>query len=651
MANVEDADFKPYHTGKPKYVANARQAQFIFWDGEGITPEGQARQNYVLFGNSAGFRIVGWALNTEQCLSLMMDTERKYPSAIHVGFAFGYDTEMILRDLSIRHLKILRARGHVRWHGYRIEYRKSKWLQVTHNTKDEKLTIRIWDVWSFFATSFAKAVREYLDDVTDEVMERIDKGKASRGQFTYAQLDSHIIPYWEEENRLGVRLMDSLRERLYGADLPIRQWHGPGAIATFAMRKNNVQLAMSEVPDEVSTASQFAYAGGRFELFKVGWHKGNVYAYDIRSAYPAAIADLPNLAHGQWRYVESPTTIERFGVYHIRFTCPELFSAKPMPYFYRDERHAIHYPNIVQGWYWSPEAHVSKYLGNQAEILEGWVFDHDPSDKPLSWIREVYATRAQWKRDGNPSQIALKLLMNSMYGKFAQRVGWERFDGPPRWHQLEWAGWVTSRTRAMLFRAMAEAHGKHALLGVETDGIFSSQPLSLDVGPDLGQWEVSEYESMLYLQSGFYFKKTGDGWESKYRGFDKGTISSDDAIAALAKWRPWSDDTDSLGALVGTTTRFMSMGTYLRMENADDWRNMWVTAPRELALGRDGKRIHRPMFCPECQNRISPADAAHTLTVSRPVGGTSVPHSLPWIGKDDNPFREFAEDELGVMAQ
>jgi hypothetical protein len=77
---------------------------------------------------------------------------------------------------------------------------------------------------------------------------------------------------------------------------------------------------------------------------------------------------------------------------------------------------------------------------------------------------------------------------------------------------------------------------------------------------------------------------------------------------------------------------------------------MWVTAPRELKLGRDGKRIHRSMFCPECQQRISPADAMHTLTVTKPVGGTSMPHSLPWVGRtDDNPFREFAEDELGVM--
>lgn len=638
---INDATVKPYHDIRKRKYGDPFTAEFIAWDGEGITPEGKYRQNFVLFGNSKGFRVLSQRLTTDECLALIIDTERAYPTAIHVGFAFGYDTEMILADLSIRHLHVLKRRGHVRWKGYRIEYRKGKWFQVTLKNKDESVTARIWDVWSFFGTSFVAAVEEYLGNVPE--LERIKAGKSARHEFTYADLDEHIIPYWESELVLTVKVMDSLRERLYGADLRIRQWHGPGAIATYAMRRNNVQAAKAITPDEVNLASQFGYAGGRFELFKVGLHRGPVYAYDIRSAYPAAIADLPNLASGEWRHVSAPAEVERYGVYRIRFRHPELFSSRPMPYFYRDERHAIHYPNVVEGWYWSPEARIAKHFPGAAEILEGWVFDHDPADKPLSWIREVYATRAEWKRAGNPSQIALKLLMNSMYGKFAQRVGWERFNGPPKWHQLEWAGFITSKTRAILYRAMAESFANDGLLGVETDGIFSTVPLALDVGESLGQWECTVFDSMLYLQSGFYFKRESDRWSAKYRGFDRGSITVEDAISTLAKWRPWQEGQNRAGTLLGTTTRFTGMGTYLRMPNAEDWRNTWVTAPRDLTLGVDGKRVHRPMFCPQCQQKVSPADAPHTLTIYTPIGGASAPHSLPWAGKDENPFRE---DEL-----
>lgn len=650
--NITDSEFAPYHHNDPKrrkYSPKAEDQEFIAWDGEGITPPGQYRQNFVLFGNSKGFRVVGNRLSTEECLQVILDTERNYPTAIHVGFAFGYDTEMILADLEIRHLHILRSRGHVRWRGYRIEYRKGKWLQITYKTKEESVTARIWDVWSFFGTSFIKAVEEYLGEIPELV--QIKSGKASRGDFTYADLDSHIIPYWETELVLTVKLMNSLRERLYGAGLKIRQWHGPGAIATYAMRERRVDVNMAVCPDEVSQASQYAYAGGRFELFKVGWHKGPVYAYDIRSAYPSAIAELPNLANGRWVHRPAPTEVERFGIYKIRFRSGELFSSRPMPYFFRDENYAIHYPNVTEGWYWSPEASLAKYHPSEAEILEGWVFEHDENDKPLAWIREIYATRAEWKRAGNPSQIALKLLMNSMYGKFAQRVGWERFNGPPRWHQLEWAGYITSRTRAILFRAMAEAHSKGGLLGVETDGIFSAVPLSLHVGESLGEWELSTFDSMLYLQSGFYFKRDGEKWVSKYRGFDHGSITVEDAITALAKWKPWDSSISRRGSLLGTTTRFTSMGTYLRMPNAEEWRNVWITGPRDLQLGSDGKRVHRPMFCPECQQQVSPADAAHTLTIHTPVGGASIPHSLPWVGKDENPFRVDTMDLLPIQGR
>lgn len=633
---ITDTEFTPYHRGRT--VRHPLDPEFIAWDGEGITPPNQVRQDFVLFGNSKGFRVSGNRLSTEECLRLILDTERANPRAIHVGFAFGYDAEMILVDVPLRHMHILRRRGHVRWNGYRIEYRKGKWLQITRKTREESVTARIWDVWSFFSTSFVVAVREYLGDIPELAM--IESGKMSRGEFRSEELDSKIIPYWEMELRLTVELMNTLRKRLYDADLPIRQWHGPGAIATFAMRKNGVAKAMQVCEPEINDAAQYAYAGGRFELFKIGWQKEKVYAYDIRSAYPAAIATLPDLSNGEWKHVDSITGTSDFGIYRIRFRHSELFTSRPMPYFFRDLRGAIHFPNAVEGWYWTPEAKISQYF-EHAEIIEGWEFHHDGS-RPLSWVEDVYETRAQWKREGNPSQLALKLLLNSMYGKFAQRVGWEQFNGPPKWHQLEWAGYITSKTRAILYRAMAESYAKGGLLGVETDGIFSTVPLTVEVGEKLGQWELTEYEQMVYLQSGFYFKKTDKGWSAKYRGFDKGSVSFEDAIGALGKWRPW--DSDSRGNILGTSTRFTTMGLYLRIPNGEDWRNTWITAPRDLNLGQDGKRVHRSTFCPECQQKISPADAPHSLTIYAPTGGMSAPHSLPWKGQDDSPFRDIIEN-------
>ena len=637
---INDADsIRTYHTGTGRSRAGTNK-EFVAWDGEGITPSGERQQNYVLFGNSKGFEAAGYSLDTKECFRVMLDTERAYPNAIHVGFAFSYDVEMILKDIPVPFMRTLKNNGYVYWEGFRIEYRRNKWFQVTLKNDDEHVVCRIWDVWSFFSTSFVVALREYLGN--DPEVEYIEAGKSNRSVFQYAELDTEIRPYWQAELRQLVNLMNALRERLYGADLKITNWHGPGAIATYAMTQRGVKKSMATIPDDVSQCSRFAYAGGRFELFRIGQHKGPVHAYDIRSAYPSAIQHLPNLATGEWSHVTAPTTIAKFGMYRIRFNFPNLFTTRPMPLYYRDVRSAVHFPNVVEGWYWSPEAQNCLAMP-EAEIVEGWEY-HADEERPFTWIGEVYEQRAQWKREGNPSQIALKLLMNSMYGKFAQRVGYKGNDSPT-WHQLEWAGFITSYARAKLFRVMMEAHNKGSLLAVETDGIFSTEPLSTPVlSENLGDWEHDEYEGIIYLQSGFYFKKRDGQWSAKSRGFDKGSITVDDAIASLGKWRPWQDEAP-LGEILGQLTRFTTMGQYLQMHKPEQNRRVWETQYRELRLGTDGKRIHRPLFCRACALGISPVDALHDMTIWQPVGGHTYPHILPWIDKRTNTFREMADRE------
>ena len=634
---AEDSPFVPYHKGHTS--RNAATLPFVAWDGEGITPDGQVRQNYVLFGNSLGYAITDHALSSIDCLSLIVQTARENPNSIHVGFSFSYDVEMILGDVPAKTMQVLYRKGYCKWAGYRIEYKRGKWFQVSKQVDaDTRVSCRIWDVFSFFGTAFLKSVQEYLPDVDTASLQQ---GKEGRAAFTYEELDTFIKPYWKLELQLTVRLMDTLRERLYGAGLRIRQWHGPGAISTYALRSNKVASAMSPVPLEVSRASQFAYAGGRFELFQVGVERRPVYAYDIRSAYPSAIATLPSLnSGGEWRHVTSPRRIARFGVYRIAYTNRVVNTVRPHPLFYRSPRHAISYPNIVQGWYWSPEAQLALSIPD-ATILEGWEYD-DNGSRPFAWVNDVYERRAQWKREGNPSQIALKLLLNSMYGKMAQRVGWERTGGAPVWHQLEWAGFVTSHARARLFRAMLEAHSKDSLLGVETDGIFTRSPLDLEIGEGLGQWECEEYESMIYLQSGFYHKRSGGKWSSKYRGFDKGSVSVEDTLRSLDKWKPW----ENTGVIAGTTTRFATMGSWLQSTDIDRHRNVWQTTPRLLVLGGDGKRRHDPDSCRACEQRLSPLDVPHDLVVSEPLGGNSVPHHLPWISTEQpNTYREHLEKD------
>jgi len=653
-----------------------QKRRFVSWDGESVgisTAErvqiilGQeikwnaTKQGYVLFGNSDGDYITGKYLTTYECLNLI--TTKADKDAIHFGFAFDFDVNMILRDLSRNKLTRLRATNKIRWQHFTIEYIPKKWFQVTD--RQTRRTVKIWDTWSFFSTSAVKAWKQYGVPVSQAVID----GKEQRGTQTYEQLWTEIYPYWQEENQAYVALMEKLRESLHAADLFISSWHGPGAIASYSMEKHGIKHAMAPSPSAVNEAAQYAYGGGRFEMFKLGRANTTVYAYDINSAYPYAIAQLPNLVRGHWRHVQSPRRIARFGVYRVSFRARDykfygyggdlkpgmpledaVLSRVPMPFLHRSKRGNITFPMTYDkpGWVWSPELHNQElFPPGELVIHEGWEFiEDDETDRPFAWIAESYDVRLRYKNDksygpnGNPAQLALKLQLNSMYGKMAQRVGWnEEKRLPPKWHQLEWAGWVTSMCRAMVYRAGILAGDN--LIAYETDALFTTKPMSdvLEIGAGLGQWGEEIFDDMVYLQSGVRFGLMNGEWQSKYRGFDAGSITIDQALSVLAR----SPDE---WVLQGTTHRFIGFPLALR-QSFDTWQEFQKGKGRELAVNaQKGKRVHKPEMCRACRDGIPATEGFHdAVNGAWYIRHPSEKHMLPWKDAASLLPQDLADEE------
>ncbi len=664
---ISKAAFRPYHSGKSSRKRNGKRApedkDFIAWDGEGMTFSGA--HHYVLFGNSTGQRITihdyeDQILRSERLLNFIVNQGIANPDCYHVGFAFGYDSNMLIRTLPGKVLYQLHksAMGYVRWKEFGITYRKGKWFQVTRYQKDwdrktnphAQDTTRIYDLFSFFACSFVKAVEDLLGDDYPN-LDLVKAGKAERSQFSLDEWP-FMEEYWEYEIAMLKDLADELRDRLYSAGLTIQQWHGPGALASFAMGQNNIKAHMAKCYPEVRTASRHAYAGGRFELFMVGRIEGPIYQLDLNSAYPAFIAQLPSLTAGQWRHVINPSLekLQRFGVYRVSLHASAGFDLRPGPFFHRDRNHNISFPWVNDTWVWAPEIHHFRvHTGRILRIMEGWEYvGYTGSDLPFRWVREMYDTRAAWKRNGNPAQLALKLCMNSIYGKLAQRVGWdEGRNRMPPWHQLEWAGWVTSSTRAQLYSVMKRIP-QEDLIGVETDGIYttrSPESLNLSHSDELGSWGIDEWDEILYLQSGLYFLRRGGQWKIKFRGLDRDSFSVRDAIEyvkSLGAHRRWE-------SFSGKTTRFVGLGAALARNGPIEQSHCkWETTEREITPGESGKRIHFPLHCRACQLGLNAYDMAHDLCIRSvsTVGEMSTPHYIPWESRDEVEPEWFKHAEM-----
>lgn len=672
-----------YHHGKRakrNRSVDQEQREFIAWDGEGINLRGSGKpQSYILFGSSVDHISSRDGLSTFDCLDHIIDTGLKHPGAVHVGFAFGYDSNMIVASLAPATLARLHKNGWVRLrrtdgNAYTITFAKGKYFRVTrykegYNAKHNptaKTTVQIFDIFSFFMCSFIKAYKELVGPLPDIIV----KGKANRRTFSLDDWDD-IHKYWSVEIQLLKGLAQELRKRVYNAGLRIRQWHGPGALASFAMTGHGIKGHMADCGPEVRLAARYAYAGGRFELFKVGRVTGPIFGVDINSAYPHAISQLPSLKDGHWRYVENPTTIKRFGVYHVRLKKFGLFAHHPSPLFHRDKNHNISFPWYTDGWYWSPETHVAQQSG--ADVVEGWEYVGG-RERPFAWITDTYEQRRDWKKRGISAQMALKLCMNSMYGKLAQRVGWnEETRRLPPFHQLEWAGWVTSYVRARLYNVMAGIPFDK-LVAVETDGIYttvSPDTLGIVSGSDLGAWEVTEYEEVLYVQSGLAWlhhphgchcgKCASDGWESKRRGLDPcleghlptmcdcpGTFSLGACRAFLDELHPMPDADNPWSSYKGETTRFIGLGQALASKSRLDAHCVWRTDTREVSPGHAGKRVHVGASCAACTSGVSAGESAHDLVIRSlsVVDPQSFPHSIPWEPElGQTAWRDYSESE------
>jgi len=631
---------------KNKYRHRKREwdtKEFIAWDGEGTAvndmydEEGRKvflAQPYVTLANSKGDRMRSeCGLSTVECFDMILNTKEKYPDSIFVGFGFNYDINQILADVPEEYLEHLYKYGTMSIGGYWMEWRPRKFFTITH--RKTKRSARIYDVIGFFQQTFLEACHEYLcspkcreTNIHYPNLEVIEKGKEDRSSFEWWEMDEKIVPYNNLELSMLVEVMNQLRQDLHEVGIHLSQWHGPGAIANELLKKYNIKISRT-VPKEVLDASQYAYAGGRFEHFRVGRHTGRVYEYDIHSAYPAAAFHLPDISDGTWELVEKFES-GTFGVWYVEYSArPEARRVvQPQPLFCRSQDGSISFPAEVQGWYWTPEASLVP-----DNVRKGWVFRPGNQGQPFAFIAGLYDERRVLKMQEKSAQRALKLILNSLYGKLAQTIG-HRKGQPPRWHQLEYAGYITSYTRAMIYRAIIS--NPEAIIAAETDAVFSTEPLDLPVSDELGDWELKEFKEIVYLQSGFYYATEDNGKiVCKYRGMDRDRATQQPKRLShrkvLDRLAGFSGSKHGFTTdLVSSTTRFVGLGMALKVPSYT-WRS-WRDDPHKISIDqspRSSKRYHITKDCPECQDGYTLDECLHTTYIGGGEG-FSYPRSIPW---------------------
>lgn len=556
-------------TANNKYRRKQTVGKFIAVDGESYTTD---THDYVLLAASTGAYVYKKdGLSTLDCFSFLLKLKEDNPGYKFNGFAFNYDVNMILKDLTPTELTLLWKLGSVMLRledgaPYRIEWLPSKSFQVTRMY--DRLSIEICDSFGFFQQSFVKALETWKVPDPGGNVERM---KAERANFTHKDKKA-VIQYCLEECRLLVELLKLLEQSLIQADLKPSKWNGAGAVAARLLQREGVhryRVPDEDFPEPVYDAIMRGYFGGRVEVFLQGEMK-NVTNYDIRSAYPSEALRLPELS-GTWSHSPQYEKAEPFGIWLVEWDIPPDRYVMPFPHRTKGE---IRYPSNGLGWYHAPEVRrAMEYYPEFVRVLDGWVYTPSTDYKPFSFIREVYAERARAKAEGLASEKALKLGLNSLYGKTAQGVGYK--GKIPRFRSFAWAGMITSGTRARLFdMAMQNPRG---CVSVATDGIVFSGDPDLAISDALGGLEKGHYREFFIAQPGIYIGIDEDGNEfRKSRGFFLKEIDYPDLRRGWAEIGPTYSQTKP-------TKRFVGLGTCLHSGSLEKWRT-WPEGTRKLSL-------------------------------------------------------------------
>lgn len=629
---VHSKDAKPYRERKP---SKFRNHQFLCFDGEGFAVN--ERHEYVYLAAYNGETVSAIrndsGLSSLQCFRFLTAQAAKHPQSICVIYGGSYDANMMLRDVPLRKLKRIRSDGWCRWGPYRIEYVPWKFLQVTDNRTGN--SCRLWDVIGFFQSSFQVSIDKWLG-INSSV---INKGKAKRSKFTADDIDN-IINYCHEELKYFEQLCQRLWECLDGIGLTISRWDGAGSIAQALLSKHHVTAfkGSDEQQEQYYYLARCAYAGGRFENFMPGDFAQEVYGYDINSAYPFAISQLPPF-NGLVKCRKTDHHNCRIGNYDLLRVYYEQDIMQPIhPYFHRGPDLTISYPNRHDGYHWAPEYLAALQFGDPGEVIEHYVWK-DNGKRPFAWVQEMYDARLEMKKDTpespyDPREKVVKLGINSLYGKMAQQRGWREGKPIPRFHQLYWAGWVTAKCRSMVYAAMMQS--PDSIIACETDGIISMVQLDLPLGEGLGEWDFTRYDFITYVQSGLYFAgKDGKDVKLRSRGINAKSVNRQMILKGWERYQ--TKQIPSRSYVTITTKRFHTLASSLATNNMEDWRQ-WREQKKKVSLipTKQGKRGHLPPLCgDDCRWGIG----RHHRTLARPMNN-----------EVSEPYRVLWEDDEGLLA-
>ena len=307
----------------------------------------------------------------------------------------------------------------------------------------------------------------------------------------------------------------------------------------------------------------------------------------------------------------------------------------------------------------------AKEHGLNLLITEAAFFEADETQpRPYAFIPELYDERARLRREepGNVAEQNIKLSLNSLSGKAAQSIGGSE-TAPPRTACPWYAAATTAGTRRRVMEAALQ--NPHAIVQFLTDGVVSQEPLNLDIGEELGQWEAKRVPpgtASVFLQSGLYTYRTEDEElpTIKTRGMKRNYETQEEWLLQRvpAAWRTPADpnEPNTWPTLDIEQTEFVTAGAAVAGRKRFETIGRWAKRPRTINVHVPGlkRRLNALRLELYYGTEQRPARRCFELVETLPAQNTvqdaffvpSKPARPKWLETGEIAFtNEFAAEE------
>jgi hypothetical protein len=489
-------------------------------------------ERYILFPRS--FR---------RCVEFL-EREKRY-----VCWNADYDAQAILKFLSKAQLEQLYHHGRITvrlsHRTLTVQYRRTKYLRVGEllrkrpQHKCNKACERnrhqrtrplfcIYDMKQFHNMKLDRAAKRLLgagkmelpDGWITDMRRRLEDPETRQVVIDYCMIDAkrcEQIATISEQNfkRIGI------------------DFSRPISNASLAVQKFRKTLDKIQCPPRINKMARRSYRGGRIECLQLGYFP-RAYYYDLNSAYPSAMAELP-MMDGRWTAVprSGPGDDAHYAVVQVDVEIPTSEYMGPIPVLPRHMM--LIYPTGV----WRTVVDLDTYRmidrrGFVHRVIGGHQMVGGSGRRMLPELRAMYR-----ERKANPENAwALKIVMNSLYGKFAQttkRLHPSHIAGPgieivgdeffrqeehfERYTNFVIASAITAKIRRRIYEQLPAED----IIFIATDGVMLRRPTIADryQGQKMGQWSpVERVRDLVVVGSGMYTYEKGGKRTTKMRGFD-----------------------------------------------------------------------------------------------------------------------------------